>query len=169
MAVSKSICPNGIGAESKSFPKAIRVGTLGLAIALFAPCLLADPGTRQDVTFVVSNIKAEKGALSIAFFKPSSPEFSKRFKDLDKADLHCRKDITGSNPTETMHCSLDAGKYAAIAYVDTDANGTLTHGMFGPKEQYGFPGGEAGSFLPPDPERVVIDTSASQNFKFMLR
>ncbi|MDB5815277.1 MAG: hypothetical protein JWN23_2394 [Rhodocyclales bacterium] len=124
----------------------------------------------ETVSFVVSHITADKPQpLVLALFKPSSELFDKRFKRPERADIFCRTEISGKHEEETISCDLPPSKYIGIAYIDSDRNGELTHGTFGPIEQFGLTGIEEGVSFPPAAERTVIDTSTQHSFKIVLK
>jgi uncharacterized protein (DUF2141 family) len=131
--------------------------------------LAADAAPSVPVTFSIEGIRPGSALLTVVLFRPDSPEWGKRFKRAEHADLRCQQPTAGDRPHEDLVCELEPGAYIALAFMDTDRNGTLTHGLLGPIEQFGVSGvGRPIKLLPPEPAETVIDTRKAARFSILL-
>jgi uncharacterized protein (DUF2141 family) len=143
-----------------------RRGRLATGVVLAAACATA--AHAEPVAFTVQNVGPVPARLVIALFRPTSAEWEKRFKRSENADAMCSAAITGKQTTETVACALAPSEYIGIAFVDTDGNGNLTHGVLGPTEQFGLTGVEESIKFPPEFKRTVIDTRRASRFVIVL-
>lgn len=145
---------------------------LALLLATLAAPQLPAQGSgalpKLAVTFEIDGVHPGAATLTVVLFRANSPEWGKRFKRAERADLRCQQATTGARAREDLVCELEPGEYIALAFVDTDGNGTLTHGLLGPIEQFGVSGVGHAIRLPPDPAQTVIDTRKADRFPIVL-
>jgi uncharacterized protein (DUF2141 family) len=138
-------------------------------LALSPVARAADAAPLVPVTFAIEGLRPGAAMLTVVLFRPTSPDWGKRFKRAERADLRCQQPTTGARPQEDVVCELEPGAYIALAFVDTDRNGTLTHGLLGPIEQFGVSGvGHPIQLLPPEAAETVIDTRKAGRFSILL-
>jgi uncharacterized protein (DUF2141 family) len=137
------------------------------AVALGA-CAVFGAARAEPVSFTVQHVVSGPAKLYVALFRPSSKDWDKRFKRSENADLSCSVEVSGKQTTEVVTCDLAPSEYIGVAFVDTDGNGLLTHGVLGPTEQFGLTGIEEGIKFPPESKRTVIDTRRNNNFTIVL-
>ena len=138
------------------------------ALWLLLPGCAAGSEPAEPVSFVIDAIPPGPTTLIIALFRAGSPEWDKRFKRVEHADLLCRQAVAGTRTREVITCELPAGDYIGLAFADTDGNGTLTHGLFGPTEAFGLTGIGRAITFPPEAVHTVIDVRQSKRFTIVL-
>jgi uncharacterized protein (DUF2141 family) len=148
--------------------QAWRAGWVALLLLWHTFSMAAGNPATVRVVFAVEGLRQGETVLTIAVFRPSSTEWGKRFKRIDLADFFCKMGTDGELAEQLLACDLPPDQFIGLVFADTDRNGTLTHGLLGPTEQFGLTGIERAVNFPPDPARTVIDVRRSRHFKVVL-
>ncbi len=104
------------------------LSTFNLFLSTLVP--VATP-PKTSLTIEVHNVRALKGAVYVALFRPG--------KDFPEGSPVEGKKVDATHERVHTSFSVEPGEYAIAVYHDENGNGKMDKRMFGiPKEPYGF-------------------------------